>query len=84
MELSVPHLVVVALATTSITGFLFSGGKKLTTKLGQEVSRRDHFVQKTREMAHVVLKRPSSSLDLFRSCQGLIWRYNNPLRVCMG
>ena len=30
----------VALATTSITGFLFFGGKKLGTKLGQEVSRR--------------------------------------------
>jgi hypothetical protein len=30
----------VALATASITGFLFFGGKKLGTKLGQEVSRR--------------------------------------------
>jgi hypothetical protein len=29
----------VALATASITGFIFFGGKKLGTKLGQEVSR---------------------------------------------
>jgi hypothetical protein len=30
----------VALATASITGFLFFGEKKLGTKLGQEVSGR--------------------------------------------
>ena len=37
-ELSAPRPV--ALATASITGFLFFGVKKLGTKLGQEVSRR--------------------------------------------
>ena len=37
-ELSAPRPV--ALAAASITGFLFFGGKKLGTKLGQEVSRR--------------------------------------------
>jgi hypothetical protein len=52
-ELSAPRPV--ALATTSITGFLFFGGKKLGTKLGQEVSRR----------RGILIQRAVSASDLF-------------------